>query len=143
MSKNLIKRTQNTLTATAYLPYGAYKALVQLAQDHNAEIGKTSQGFLTVTFDSVETADNVAKKFRADYAEAHAVYVSAHASEPAPTPKQEAKPQKPQGKGKANLTGEAWVKANPSCTREEAAAHGLKGITKLELKALKVKLGVR
>jgi len=75
MSKNLIKRTQNTLTATAYLPYGAYKALVQLAQDHNTEIAKTAEGFVAVTFDSVKTAESVAKKFRADYAEAHAAYV--------------------------------------------------------------------
>jgi hypothetical protein len=102
MSTSLIKRTQNTLTATAYLPYGAYKALAQLAKDHNTEIAKTAEGFATVTFSSAKTAESVAKKFRADYAEAHAAYVSAHTSEPAPAPKQEAKPHKPTTNGKGN-----------------------------------------
>ena len=39
--------------------------------------------------------------------------------------------------------GRAYVKANPSCTRKEAAAHGCPHITKEELRALKVELGVR
>lgn len=104
MSKNLINRTKNTISATAHLPYGAYKALVQLAQDHNAEIGKTSKGFLTVTFDEVKTAENVVTRFRADYAEAHKAYMSAKASEPAPVSEQEAKPHKPaNGKGNAKV----------------------------------------
>ena len=39
--------------------------------------------------------------------------------------------------------GRAYVKANPSCTRKEAAANGCKNITKEGLKALKRELGVR
>ena len=39
--------------------------------------------------------------------------------------------------------GRAYVKANPSCTRKDAAAHGCKNITKDGLKALKRELGVR
>ena len=39
--------------------------------------------------------------------------------------------------------GKAYVKAHPSCTRKEAAANGCPHITKDELKALKVELGVR
>lgn len=39
--------------------------------------------------------------------------------------------------------GRAYVKANPSCTRKEAAANGCKNITKDGLKALKRELGVR
>ena len=39
--------------------------------------------------------------------------------------------------------GKAFVKANPNCTRKEAAAAGCKNITKEGLKALKRELGVR
>lgn len=39
--------------------------------------------------------------------------------------------------------GRAYVKAHPSCTRKEAAANGCPHITKDELKALKIELGVR
>ena len=39
--------------------------------------------------------------------------------------------------------GRAWVKANPLCTRKEAAAHGCKNITKEGLKALKIELGFK
>ena len=39
--------------------------------------------------------------------------------------------------------GRAYVKAHPGCTRKEAAANGCPHITKDELKALKVELGVR
>ena len=39
--------------------------------------------------------------------------------------------------------GRAYVQAHPGCTRKEAAANGCPHITKDELKALKVELGVR
>lgn len=51
----------------------------------------------------------------------------------------EVKALKPQISAK----GKAFVKANPGCTRKEAAANGCKNITKEGLKALKVELGVR
>lgn len=44
---------------------------------------------------------------------------------------------------KITKAGKAYVKAHPSCTRKEAAANGCPHITKDELKALKVELGVR
>ena len=52
---------------------------------------------------------------------------------------EELKALKPQISAK----GKAFVKANPSCTRKEAAANGCKNITKEGLKALKRELGVR
>ena len=117
MSKNLINRSKNTISATAHLPYGAYKALVQLATDHGAEIGKTVKGFLTVTFDEVKTAENVATRFRADYAEAHKAYVNAHTTEPA----QEAKPQKSNGgKGKSKSFDFNSVKGNTNKEKNKA-----------------------
>ena len=52
---------------------------------------------------------------------------------------EELKALKPQISAK----GKAFVKANPGCTRKEAAANGCKNITKEGLKALKRELGVR
>ena len=52
---------------------------------------------------------------------------------------EELKALKPQISAK----GKAFVKANPGCTRKEAAAAGCKNITKEGLKALKRELGVR
>lgn len=72
---NIIKRNANTITATTYLPMGAYKALVQLARDHEGEIDKTAKGMLRVTFDEVQTAKNVANRFSRDYKKAHEAYV--------------------------------------------------------------------
>ena len=145
---NIINRTANTLNASARIPYGAYKALVQLAKDHNGEIDKNPKGFLRVTFEDIETAKNVANRFRADYAEAHAAYVPKSEREPvtnkAPKTTKKSKPSSSKkGDGIIETSGRKWVKANPSCTRAEAAAHGFPGITKLELKALKRELGVR
>ena len=97
MSKNFIKRNKNTITQCTRMPYGAYRALRTLATDHNAKIVEAENGYLTLTFDEVKTAEQVANKFRAEYAEAHAAYVP----KPAPTPTQEAKPR--DGKGNAKL----------------------------------------
>ena len=52
---------------------------------------------------------------------------------------EELKALKPQISAK----GKAFVKANPGCTRKEAAANGCVNITKEGLKALKRELGVR
>ena len=46
-------------------------------------------------------------------------------------------------KPEISAKGRAYVKANPGCTRKEAAANGCKNITKEGLKALKRELGVR
>ena len=46
-------------------------------------------------------------------------------------------------KKEVTKAGRAYVKAHPGCTRKEAAANGCPHITKDELKALKVELGVR
>lgn len=148
MSNFVIKTNKKSVFATARMPYGAYNALKQLALDHNGKIGETAEGFFKADFDSAKTAKEIKTHFDASYAEAHAAYVSKSEREPKKDTTKKSKPSSSkkttkQGKGNAKLTGKDWVKAHPSCTREEAAAHGLKGITKLELKALKVELGVR
>jgi hypothetical protein len=146
MSK-FINRKANTITQFERMPYGAYKALRTLAQDHNAEIVESENGFLTLTFDEVKIAENVAKKFRADYAQAHAAYVPKNEREPEPTQKpsasEKSKPSSSKkGKGSAKMTLDEFITSKPSCTREEAKAYGFKG-TKAELRAKKVELGVR
>ena len=144
---SIIAINQNKKTATAtFLPYAAYKRAEALALSMGGQIGKTDKGFFKADFSSAKIAKDFVTKWTAEYAAAHDAYVpkSAPASEPTPAPAKETKKSKPaNGKGNSKLTGNDWVKANPSCTREEAAAHGLKGITKLELKALKKELGVR
>ena len=144
MSNFVIKTSKKSVLATAHMPYGAYKALKQLALDHNGKIVETTEGFFKADFDTVATAKAIKTRFDADYATAHAAYVPKPTEPKAPkTTKKSKSSSSKKGKGNAKLTGNDWVKANPSCTREEAAAHGLKGITKLELKALKKELGVR
>ena len=71
----MLKTNKNTVCATTYLPYGAYKALTTLAKDHNGEIGKTPKGFFTAKFADPETAKAVKTRFEADYAKAHEAYV--------------------------------------------------------------------
>lgn len=66
MANIKLTRKANTVKAP-YLPYPAYKALVQLATDHNAEIGVNADRTLHLTFDEVETAKNVVAKWTADY----------------------------------------------------------------------------
>ena len=69
--KNTAKLTRKANTVYApYLPYAAYKALVQLAKDHNAEIDENADKTLRLTFDEVKTAKNVVAKWTADYANA-------------------------------------------------------------------------
>lgn len=142
MLKSVITRKSNVITATCHLPYGAYRALRQLALDHNAEIGETADRKLRLVFDEVETATAVADKFRTMYAEAHAAYVPKSERAPEPAPAQEPKAPKPTGKGNAKMTLNDFVIANPSCSKADAKAYGFKG-TREDLKALKVKLGVR
>lgn len=86
-----ITRKANTLYAP-YLPYAAYKALVQLAKDHDGEIVVNADHTIRIDFNEVETAKNVAKKFQAEYnANRKAEPTTAPKRTPAPT------------KGKANL----------------------------------------
>ena len=143
MSNITMNITKSTVSATAFLPGQAYKSALALAAAYEGEIGKTADGFFKATFSAPKTA----KQFKLDWETAYNANrrpAPAPASKPASAPAQKPTASKPTtGKGKNNLTGEAWVKANPSCTRAEAAAHGLKGITKQGLKALKVELGVR
>lgn len=139
---SIIAINQNKKTATAtFLPYAAYKRAEALALAMGGQIGKTDKGFFKADFSNAKIAKDFVTKWTAEYAEAHAAYEPKPATAPAPKAAPAKKPSN--GKGKSNLTGNDWVKANPSCTREEAAAHGLKGITKQQLKALKVELGVR
>ena len=103
MSNFSITRNKNIVSASARMPYGAYKHAVSMATDLNAEIGKTDKGFFKATFDSVEKATDFTKKFRADYTEAHKAYVSARIDEAFGTtsarkPKADA-PKKAKGNG--------------------------------------------
>jgi hypothetical protein len=61
-----ITRKANTLYAP-YLPHAAYKALVQLAKDHDGEIVVNADHTIRIDFNEVGTAKNVVEKFRADY----------------------------------------------------------------------------
>ena len=137
-----MNQTKKTVTAT-FLPYAAYKRAEALALAHGGEIGKTDKGFFQATFKTAETAKKFTSEWTAEYEAAHNAYVPKSAPAPAPKSAPAKKTKATTGKGKSKLTGNDYVKANPSCTREEAAAHGLKGITKQQLKALKVELGVR
>ena len=140
MSKKFIKRNKNIITQLEYLPMSAYKALRTLAKDHNAEIVEDEDGYLTLTFDEVKTAENVANRFRTDYAEAHKAYTPKQKD-----PKTTKKTTKPSSTKKGNvkkMTLDDFIINNPSCTREEAKAYGFKG-TRADLRARKVELGVR
>ena len=101
MSKSFINRKINTITQSAHMPHSAYKALAQLGIDHNADIAKNPKGFLILTFDSVETAENVANRFRADYAAAHKAYVPKSEREPAQQTESAKNPKSQNGKGDA------------------------------------------
>ena len=114
MSKNFIKRSKNTITQCVRMPYGAYSALRTLAKDHNAEIVEAENGFLTLTFDEVKTAENVANRFRADYAEAHAAY----------TPKE--KPTKKTTKPSSTKKGKGDIKVSKA-VKEALAPYAGKG----------------
>lgn len=74
MSKINITRSKKSVSATAYLPHGAYKHACELALAQNGIIGKTANGFFKADFDTVETADKFVRTWRADYATAHAAY---------------------------------------------------------------------
>lgn len=143
MSNITMNITKSTVTASAFLPRGAYKRADELARAYEGEIGRTADNHFTVTFKKVKTAKQFKSEWEADYATAHAAYTPKPTEPKAPKSTKKSKKPSSSKKGNAKLTGNDWVKANPSCTREEAAAHGLKGITKLELKALKKELGVR
>lgn len=142
MKEITMNRTKNTVKASAHLIGGAYKCALALVSAYDGEIVKSADKLFHAKFKDAEIAEKFKNEWKASYASAHAAYV----------PKSEHTPKKPNNskskpssskKGNAKLSGKEWVKANPSCTREQAAAHGLKYITKQELKALKKELGVR
>lgn len=140
MSKINITRTKNSVSATAHLPYAAYKHACELATASKGTIGRTTNGFFKADFDTVETADKFVRTWRADYAEAHAAYTPKEK-----TDKKADKKTKPSSTKKGNakkMTLDDFIINNPSCTREEAKAYGFKG-TRADLKARKVELGVR
>lgn len=102
MSNFSIIRTKNTVSASAHMPYGAYKHALGMATDRKAEIGKTEEGFFKATFSSAKVATDFVKKFNADYTEAHNAYVTAHADAPKATSARKPKadtPKKAKGNG--------------------------------------------
>ena len=126
----IITRSNNTIIANRFLVGKALNALRTLVTDHNGEIGVGSNGFYKATFEDKETATAVANALNAQY-DANGVRMP--------------EPKKAKGSAKTETkkpTFEDFVKANPSCTRDQAKAHGFEG-TRADLKALKVKLGVR
>jgi hypothetical protein len=84
MKKNTITRKANTVYAP-YLPYAAYKALVQLAKDNDGEIVVNDDHTTRIDFNEVETAKNVVAKWTAEYEANRKV-------EPTVAPTHEAKP---------------------------------------------------
>lgn len=142
MSEIKMNRTKNTVKASAHLPGGAYKCALALVSAYDGEIVKSADNLFRAKFTDTETAEKFKNEWTASYAAAHAAYVPKSKRTPKKPNNSKSKPSSSK-KGTPKLSGKEWVKANPSCTREQAAAHGLKGITKLELKALKRELGVR
>ena len=133
--------SKSTVTASAHLPYGAYKRALELAQAYEGKIGRTAENHFTVTFDKVKTAKTFKSEWTADYTQAHKAYT------PKPTepkaPKSTKKSKVTVGKGNTKkMTLDEFIKANPLCTREDAKAHGFTG-TRADLRAKKVALGVR
>lgn len=136
IAMNLNKKT---VTASAHLPYSAYKRAIELATELEGKIGRTDENRFTATFAKAKTAKEFADKWTADYTAAHAAYTPKTQEPKAPKSKPTSSSKK--GKGK-KMTLNEYITSNPSCTREDAKAHGFKG-TRAELKALKVELGVR
>lgn len=141
MSKINITRSKNSVSATAHLPYGAYKHACELATAHKGTIGRNANGFFKADFDTVETADKFVRTWRADYAEAHAAYTPKEKTDK----KADTKKSKPSSTKKGNakkMSLDDFIINNPHCSRTEAKAYGFKG-TRADLKARKVELGVR
>ena len=141
MSNITMNISKSTVTASAHLPYGAYKHAVELATAYEGKIGRTADNLFTATFGKAKTAKEFAKVWTADYAEAHAAYTPKPTEPKAPKTPKKSKPTS--SSKKANkMTLDEFIKANPLCTREQAKAYGFKG-TRADLKARKVELGVR
>ena len=127
---NIITHKGKTISANCFLYGKAGNAFRTLVTDHNGKIGLGKNGFYKATFSETETATRACDALNAMYAEHGFVMPEPkHAKGNAPT-----EPKK--------LSLNDFIKANPSCTRDQAAAHGFAG-TRADLKALKVKLGVR
>ena len=126
----IVTRTKNTIIVNRFLVGQARKALATLVSEHKGTLSIGTNGFYTATFEEVETATRVADALNAQYAE-HGVRM--------PEPKQ-VKGDAPKAEKKMTLND--FIKANPSCTREEARAYGFEG-KREDLKNLKKKLGVR
>ena len=125
----IITTNKNEIIVNRFIVGKALDAFRTLVTEHKGEIGLTETKLYKATFKTNKTAKLVADTLNAQYDE-HNVRM--------PEPKK--------AKGSATepkkLTLNAFVKANPTCTRKEANAYGFEG-TREELKALKKKLGVR
>ena len=139
MSKINISRSKNSVSATAHLPYGAYKHACELATAYKGTIGRTANGFFKADFDTVETADKFVRTWRTDYAAAHAAYTPKEKTEKST---KKSKPSSTKKGDTKKMTLDDFIINNPHCSRTEAKAYGFKG-TRADLKARKVELGVR
>ena len=127
MSNIVMNTTKKTVSASAHLPYSAYKHAVELATALKGEIGRTDDNRFTVTFEKVKTAKEFAEKWTADYTEAHNAYVPKSASKPATAQKgkkADTKKSKPssskKGKGKSNTFDFDSVKGNTKKEKNKA-----------------------
>lgn len=85
MSIIAINTNKRTATATAHLPYAAYKHACELATALEGTIGRTDDNLFTATFAKAKTAKEFAEKWTADYAEAHKAYTSTHTNAQKPS----------------------------------------------------------
>lgn len=128
---SMFTRSKATVEAKAFILGAQYKFATATARKHNGEIGKNSKGFLKMTFPSDKDATACKKELDAWW-DSNKTTIQP-SSEHAPTSK---------GNPPTKMTLEAFIKANPSCTREQAREYGFEG-KKDDLKTLKKKLGVR
>ena len=145
MKKNTITRKKNTVYAP-YLPHAAYKALVQLAKDHEGEIVANADHTTRIDFNEVETAKNVVAKWTADYNANRKVDL---APAPKSTPAQKTPSSKPTAsKGKTKTTASSTKKTAPRKAKGNAFDYSvIKGNSKSDknraLHAILVSMGMK
>lgn len=136
-------------TQNAFLAFAAYNRAKALVSEHNGTIDFVDGKNIKATFKSNKMAKTFVTAFESEYAEAHKAYEATKTSSTKKAePKKATKPTVSKAKATPKKTKgnkptlNDFVVAHPLCTREEAKAYGFNG-TRADLKALKVKLGVR
>lgn len=145
MSKFVSKNNRKTFVATASCFFAGKMrtsalALADKYEGKVEEIKIEGQPRYKFIFDEIENRDKFVASFDRAYAKAH----KAHEKKAPSSPKKKSAPKKKvaEGKGSKKMSLDDFIINNPSCTRDEAKAHGFEG-TRADLKARKRKLGVR